>query len=139
MALEIEITEVGLGGRRVALRGRLDTQTAPILDDRLEPLLESPSVTALLFDLAGLEYIGSAGIRVLARARKALDARGGGLAVAHLQPMVRAVFDIVKALPSVDVFSDDAELDAYLARMLRPRPVLRADAAPRLAAAWRGR
>jgi anti-sigma B factor antagonist len=122
MALEIEITEVGLGGRRVALRGRLDTQTAPILDDRLEPLLESPSVTALLFDLAGLEYIGSAGIRVLARARKALDARGGGLAVAHLQPMVRAVFDIVKALPSVDVFSDDAELDAYLARMLRPRP-----------------
>jgi anti-sigma B factor antagonist len=122
MALEIEITEVGLGGRRVALRGRLDTQTAPILDDRLEPLLESPSVTALLFDLAGLEYIGSAGIRVLARARKALDARGGGLAVAHLQPMVRAVFDIVKALPSVDVFSDDAELDAYLARMLRPQP-----------------
>ena len=122
MALEIEITEVGLGGRRVALRGRLDTQTAPILDDRLEPLLESPSVTALLFDLAGLEYIGSAGIRVLARARKALDARGGGLAVAHLQPMVRAVLDIVKALPSVDVFSDDAELDAYLARMLRPRP-----------------
>jgi anti-sigma B factor antagonist len=122
MALEIEITEVGLGGRRVALRGRLDTQTAPILDDRLEPLLESPSITALLFDLAGLEYIGSAGIRVLARARKVLDARGGGLAVAHLQPMVRAVFDIVKALPSVDVFSDDAELDAYLARMLRPQP-----------------
>ena len=122
MALEIVITEVGMGGRRVALHGRLDTQTAPILDDRLEPLLDSASVTALLFDLAGLEYIGSAGIRVLARARKALDARGGGLAVAHLQPMVRAVFDIVKALPSVDVFSDDDELDAYLARMLRPRP-----------------
>ena len=122
MALEIEITEVGLGGRRVALHGRLDTQTAPILDDRLEPLLDSASVTALLFDLAGLEYIGSAGIRVLARARKVLDARGGGLAVARLQPMVRAVLDIVKALPSVDVFSDDAELDAYLARMLQPRP-----------------
>ncbi len=122
MALEIEITEVGLGGRRVALHGRLDTQTAPILDDRLGPLLESASVTALLFDLAGLEYIGSAGIRVLARARKVLDARGGGLAVARLQPMVRAVLDIVKALPSVDVFHDDAELDAYLARMLQPRP-----------------
>ena len=122
MALEIVITEVGVGGRRVALHGRLDTQTAPILDDRLEPLLDSASVTALLFDLSGLEYIGSAGIRVLARARKALDARGGGLAVARLQPMVRAVFDIVKALPSADVFSDDDELDAYLARMLRPRP-----------------
>jgi anti-sigma B factor antagonist len=120
--LELEITEVGQGGRRVALRGRLDTQTAPILDGRLGPLLESASVTALLFDLAGLEYIGSAGIRVLARARKVLDARGGGMAVAHLQPTVRAVLDIVKALPSVDVFSNDAELDAYLGRMLRPRP-----------------
>jgi hypothetical protein len=51
-----------------------------------------------------------------------MDARGGGLAVANLQPTVRVVFDIVKALPSVDVFGDDAELDAYLARMLRPRP-----------------
>lgn len=122
MELEIEITEVGQGGRRVALRGRLDTQTTPILDGRLGPLLESASVTALLFDLAGLEYIGSAGIRVLARARKVLDARGGGMAVAHLQPTVRAVLDIVKALPSVDVFSNDAELDAYLGRMLRPRP-----------------
>jgi anti-sigma B factor antagonist len=120
--LEIEIAEVGQGGRRVALRGRLDTQTAPVLDQRLGPLLESPSVTALLFDLAGLEYIGSAGLRVLARARKVLDARGGGMAVAHLQPTVRAVFDIVKALPSVDVFGDDAELDAYLQRMQRRSP-----------------
>jgi anti-anti-sigma factor len=120
--LGIEITEVGQGGRRVALRGRLDTQTAPVLDERLESLLRSTAVSALLFDLAGLEYIGSAGLRVLARARKVMDARGGGLAVANLQPTVRVVFDIVKALPSVDVFGDDAELDAYLARMLRPRP-----------------
>jgi anti-anti-sigma factor len=122
MELGIEITEVGQGGRRVALRGRLDTQTAPVLDRRLESLLESPSVTALLFDLAGLEYIGSAGLRVLARARKVLDARGGGLAVANLQPTVRTVFDIVKALPSMDVFEEDAEFDAYLARMQRPPP-----------------
>ena len=122
MELGIEITEIGHGGRRVALRGRLDSQTAPVLAERLDPLFESPAVTALLFDLADLEYIGSAGIRVLARARKAIDARGGGLAVAHLQPMVRAVLDIVKALPSVDVFSDDAELDAYLERMQRRPP-----------------
>jgi anti-anti-sigma factor len=120
--LGIEIAEVGQGGRRVALRGRLDTETAPVLDERLGTLLGSSSVTALLFDLGGLEYIGSAGLRVLARARKVMDARGGGMAVANLQPTVRAVFDIVKALPSVDVFGDDAELDAYLARMLRPRP-----------------
>src|SRR5215470_17304373 len=103
MALDIDIAEIGSGGRRVALNGRLDTLTAPTLEDRLQLLLDSPTVTAALFDLAGLEYIGSAGIRVLVKVRKVLEARGGGVAVANLQPMVRQVFDIVKALPSVDV------------------------------------
>jgi anti-anti-sigma factor len=119
MGLDIEITEVGSGGRRVSLRGRLDTETAPALEDRLRPVLASPAVTAALFDLAGLEYVGSAGIRVLVMARKTLESRGGGVAVAHLQPSVRQVFDIVKALPSTDVFATDAELDAFLDSMRR--------------------
>jgi anti-sigma B factor antagonist len=117
MGLEIEVTEVGNGGRCVALRGRLDSQTAPILDERLGLILKS--ATALLFDMAGLEYISSAGIRVLVKARKVLEARGGGVAVARLQPPVRRVFDILKALPSVDVFVDDAEMDAYIDLMQR--------------------
>ncbi|HEY7140577.1 MAG TPA: STAS domain-containing protein [Methylomirabilota bacterium] len=119
MALAIEITEVGSGGRRVSLRGRLDTESAPALEQRLAPLLASPAVTAALFDLAGLEYIGSAGLRVLIHVRKTLEGRGGGVAVAHLQPAVRQVFDIVKALPSTDVFATDAELDAFLDTMRR--------------------
>ena len=102
---------------RVALRGRLDSQTAPMLDERLERVL--PSTTALLFDMAGLEYISSAGIRVLVKARKALEARGGGVAVAHLQPPVRRVIDILKAVPSIDIFADDAQMDAFIERMQR--------------------
>jgi anti-anti-sigma factor len=122
MGLDIDITEMGYGGRRVSLRGRLDTETAPALDARLGPLLASPDVTAALFDLAGLEYIGSAGIRVLVRARRTLEERGGGMAVAHLRPSVRQVFDIVKALPSTDVFATDAELDAFVEKMRRRSP-----------------
>jgi anti-sigma B factor antagonist len=117
MGLEIDVTEVGHGGRCLALRGRLDTQTAPTLDERLGLILKS--ATALLFDLAGLEYISSAGIRVLVKARKVLEARGGGMAVARVQPAVRRVFDILKALPSVDVFADDAEMDAFIDLMQR--------------------
>jgi anti-anti-sigma factor len=122
MAFDIDISEIGQGGRRVAIRGRLDTLTAPALEERLAPLLESTSVTALLFDLAGLEYISSAGVRAFVRARRALESRGGGMAVARVQPSVRQVFDIVKALPSVDVFADDAQLDAYLDKMQRRSP-----------------
>jgi anti-sigma B factor antagonist len=119
MRLDIDIAEVGYGGRRVSLRGRLDTESAPAFEARLQPLLESPAVTAALFDLAGLEYIGSAGIRVLVKARKVLEARGGGVAVTNLQPMVRQVLDIVKALPSIDAFATDAELDAFVDTMRR--------------------
>ena len=119
MALEVAVSDVGQGGRRVTIRGRLDSQTAPTLEDHLAPLLDSPAVTALLLDLAGLEYISSAGIRAFVKARRALERRGGGLAVANVQPAVRKVFEIVKALPSIDSFADDAELDAYLERMQR--------------------
>src|SRR4026209_780083 len=115
MGLEIEVTEGGDGGRGVALRGRLDSQTAQMLDERLELILSS--ATALLFDMAGLEYISSAGLRVLVTARKALEARGGGVAVAHLQPPVRRVIDILKAVPSIDIFVDDGPKEAVLAPM----------------------
>src|SRR5260370_37379507 len=98
MGLEIEVTEVGNGGRGVALRGRLDSQTAPILDERLELVLKS--ATALIFDMAGLEYISSAGIRVLVKARKTLEARGGGGAGAHLQPPVRRATATPKGAPA---------------------------------------
>src|SRR5262245_50094356 len=122
MGLDIEITEMGFGGRRVSVRGRLDTEAAPAFGARLAALLGSPAVSAVLFELGGLEYIGSAGIRILIQARKTLEARGGGVAVAHLRPSVRQVFDIVKALPSTDVFETDAELDAFIETMRRRSP-----------------
>jgi anti-anti-sigma factor len=119
MALDIEITEHGTEGRRVVLTGRLDTDTAPLLDACVARLLTTPQVTALLFDLATLEYISSAGIRSVVRARKALEGRGGRVTLANLQPPVQKVFDIVRALPAADMFTSVAEMDAYLDAMQR--------------------
>ena len=119
MALHIEITSQGTGRRRITLEGRLDTATAPKLDEELAPVLDAHDVTSLVFQLYGLEYISSAGIRCLVRARKALAARGGEVMIVDPQPGVRKVFEIVKALPSDQVFSNDAELDAYLDAMQR--------------------
>ena len=44
------------------------------------------------------------------------------MAIAHPQPMVRQVFDIVKALPSIDVFATDEELDAFVESMRQRSP-----------------
>ena len=119
MALEVEIVSQKPDGRRVLLRGRLDTATAPQLEAKLAPLLESPEVRSLVFQLDGLEYLSSAGIRCLVRARKALAGRGGQVAIVNPQPAVRRVFEIVKALPAEQVFASEAEFDAYLDAMQR--------------------
>jgi anti-anti-sigma factor len=119
MALNIEITSEEDDARRVGLRGRLDTTTAPQLEAQITPLLDQPDVRRLVFQLDGLDYISSAGIRCLVRAQKALAERRGHVAIVNPQPAVRKVFEIVKALPSAQVFASEAEFDAYLEAMQR--------------------
>jgi anti-anti-sigma factor len=119
MALDIEITSPKPGERRIALRGRLDTLTAPQLEAQLTPLLDAPDVRTLVFQLDGLEYLSSAGIRCFVRARKAMTGRQGHVAIVNPQPGVKRVFEIVKALPAEHVFSSEAEFDAYLDVMQR--------------------
>ncbi len=58
----------------VALGGRLDTTTAPQLEGELRTAVDG--VTELVFDLANLEYISSAGLRVLLSAQKVMSAQG---------------------------------------------------------------
>jgi sigma-B regulation protein RsbU (phosphoserine phosphatase) len=119
MTLDIDVIGSGPTDRRVTLKGRLDSLTAPKLDAELAPILEAPDVKSLVFHLDRLEYISSAGIRCIMRARKALEARGGRVAIVNAQPPVLKVFEIVKALPSDQVFASQAELDAYLDAMQR--------------------
>src|SRR5262245_23593143 len=119
MALDIQIVDEGEGRRRASLVGRLDTITAPDLDARLASLLSDPEVATFALDLAGLDYISSAGVRSVVKARRALESRGAALALVNLQPPVQKVFDIVKALPSSQIFGTVAEMDAYLEAMQR--------------------
>jgi anti-anti-sigma factor len=113
MDLKIQIHEPKGDSRRVALVGRLDTHSYEALDRQLAPILSS-SVQALVFDLADLEYISSAGIRSIFKARKAIEGRGGKVLVSNLQPQIQKVFDIVKAVPMNSIFSSTEEADSYL-------------------------
>ena len=99
--------------------GKLDTHTFSMFDRQVAPLLESPAVKTLVLDLEKLTYISSAGVRSVFKARKMLAARGGRVLVVNLQPQIRKVFDIVKAVPVADVFASQAELDDYLDAMQR--------------------
>jgi anti-anti-sigma factor len=119
MALSIDIqrSEASRWTARVALAGTLDGVTAPLLEEALKPLLDS--VDHLVFDLADLKFISSAGIRVLLKARKELKAADGSFAMKNLQPQIQKVFEIIGSLPGMAIFTSEQELDAYLAAMQR--------------------
>lgn len=95
------------------LEGRLDNDTAATFDDELQKALDAP-VKVLVFDLAKLDYVSSAGILSILKAQKAMAARNGKTLFGYLQPGVRKVFDIVKAVDLGTVFASVEELDEYL-------------------------
>lgn len=75
----------------IALDGRLDTMTAPRLEEELRTGLNG--ITDLLFDLSGLDYISSAGLRVLLSAHKIMSGKGG-MKITHVNEIVQEVFDV---------------------------------------------
>jgi len=103
----------------ITLSGRLDSNTAPELDEVLNGILTNTTIARLTFDLGQLVYLSSAGVRCFVRARKAIEPRGGNVVIVNPQPAVRKVLDIVKAIPPGGVFESVAELDAYLDHMQR--------------------
>ena len=74
----------------IALEGRLDTSTAPQLEAELKSLA---GVTELTLDFAGLEYLSSAGLRVILAAQKVMNQQGK-LVVRHVNETIMEVFEV---------------------------------------------
>ncbi|MBQ6123249.1 MAG: STAS domain-containing protein [Clostridia bacterium] len=75
----------------IALEGRLDTTTAPELEQALKNDMDA--ATDLTLDFAALDYISSAGLRVLLSAHKTMSKKGG-MKVINANEMVKEVFDV---------------------------------------------
>lgn len=71
--------------------GRLDTTTAPALEAEVKSSLEG--LKSLVFDLEGLEYISSAGLRVLLSAQKTMN-KQGTMKLVNVNEVVMEVFEI---------------------------------------------
>jgi len=113
MGLDIEIKTESDQRKIFSLAGSLDTNTAPQLEDVLEREIDS-EVQVAIMDMNKLEFLSSAGIRIIFKAKKLMDARKGKFMLVNLQPQVRKVFEIIKVLDIMEVFSNQAELDDYL-------------------------
>ncbi|HWK61743.1 MAG TPA: STAS domain-containing protein [Eoetvoesiella sp.] len=77
----------------LAPKGRLDSATSPLLGGRLEVLAAVPQAR-LILDLSWVDFVSSAGLRVILAAAKQLRSASGRLVVCSVQPPVQEVLDI---------------------------------------------
>ena len=75
----------------IKLTGRLDTTTSPELEKELKASLDG--ITALIIDMTGLEYISSAGLRVLLSAQKSMN-RQGEMKIKHVNETIMEILEV---------------------------------------------
>lgn len=83
----------GEGFTTVAISGRLDAATAPAAEAALTRTIDA-GAARLVLNLARLDYISSAGLRVLLASAKKVSRQNGKVVLCELQPAVREVFEI---------------------------------------------
>ena len=89
--MNIDLNKVSDEKLVIALEGRLDTTTAPALEKEVRENIEG--LTSLTFDFTNLEYISSAGLRVLLVAQKTMN-KQGEMAICHVSEPIMEVFEI---------------------------------------------
>ena len=91
----------------LAVSGRLDTTTSPELEEALKELFEQ-GVNELVLDFAELEYVSSAGLRVLLFAQKSLN-DGGKMTIRNVREEIMEVFDMTGFLDILTVEGTPSE------------------------------
>ncbi|MDD7025546.1 MAG: STAS domain-containing protein [Lachnospiraceae bacterium] len=88
--MKIENTTNG-NEMELALSGRLDTITAPQLEAELKKNIDG--ITSLLFDFSDLEYLSSAGLRVLLAAQKIMN-KQGSMVIKNVNDTIMEIFEV---------------------------------------------
>ena len=117
MALTVE--RLKEGAWEFAVGGRLDGTTVRQLEAALQPALSNTETKSIVLRMSELDFISSAGIRVLIETQNVLSTRGGRVLLLDLQPQILKVLEIIKALPGISVFRNIEEMDEYLATIQR--------------------
>ena len=91
----------------VSMKGKFDTQTSPDAEVKLMDLIQS-GTTKIVINFEGLEFISSAGLRVLLVAAKKMSVLGGTLRICSINEVVQDVFEISGFDTILEVTEDEA-------------------------------
>jgi anti-anti-sigma factor len=113
MSLKVNVEQKRAGVITISPIGSIDARTYSVLEEKVDSILnEAPDV--IIFDMEFLDYLNSMGVRVLLKTKKQMQKQNGKVIFMKLQPQIKKVFDILNALPSMQVFASIEELDNYL-------------------------
>lgn len=118
MSLEIKVIKKKDYVYVVELKGSLDTETSPLLQEELNEIIDEKT-KAVLIDMKGVTYISSSGIGVIIGVKKKLKQKQANFAMIDLQPQIEKVFNAMKILPIVDIFDNMPEADQYIDQIIK--------------------
>lgn len=116
MSLNITTSEPKVGHFLISLTGKLDTETYARLEEVLQQVI-STGTRSITFDMEGLTYMSSMGLRVMVKTAKDMKSKKGEMLAINPSHAIAAVLEIAKTLPSFSIFASTEEADAYLANI----------------------
>ncbi|MBI2332357.1 MAG: STAS domain-containing protein [Chloroflexi bacterium] len=100
-------TEAKGGATIVTVSGRVDSETAPMLDAELTKAADGSS--KLVLDLKGVDYMSSAGIRAVVKASQAVEQKGGGVKLASVPESVQSLLYTVGLNQKIGAYASTDE------------------------------
>jgi anti-sigma B factor antagonist len=100
----------------VSISGSIDSGTAEALKTHLQQFSQNPP-HSLVFDLANVNFVSSAGIGLLVTTKASMLKKNCEVCMINLQPQILKAFEIMRLLPSLNVFQSVKELDTYLLKI----------------------
>lgn len=95
----------------IQVEGRLDTMTAPELETAFTNNIMESNVVQVVLDLKKLEYMSSAGIRVVLGADKTIQKKGGNMKLIHVNAEIMEILDITGLVDILDIVRPEDEAD----------------------------
>lgn len=113
MSFQITVNQKEKGTYIIKPVGDIDTNTYRDFESKVDSISNlSPKV--IIFDMEYVTFISSLGVGVILKAKKMQRDNNGTIVMVNLKPQIKTVFDIIKALPNEEIFSNMEELDNYL-------------------------
>ncbi|HCI59900.1 STAS domain-containing protein [Ruminococcus sp.] len=95
-------TEINNSKLFISLSGRLDTITSPQLEEEINSI-SLDKIEIIILDVKELEYISSAGLRLVLKVHKKMTAQGGQLKLINVNDMIMDIFDMTGMSDFLDI------------------------------------